>query len=227
MANSTFIANRIEKIYRRRATVVFPPVDIRSFTPSGEQAHDYYLAVGQFVPYKRIDLAVEVLSRMNKKLVVVGSGIEEQRLHKLAGPSIEFRKSVSDVGLAVLYQNCRALIFPGEEDFGIVPLEAMASGRPVIAYGSGGALDTVIDGVTGIMFQEQTHESLSEAIERFEELESEFKVAAIRRHAEQFSQDAFATRFESVLAEFRTSFDQGRMRQRPNRKLSLEPVVSG
>ena len=167
MANSTFIANRIEKIYRRRATVVFPPVDIRSFTPSGEQAHDYYLAVGQFVPYKRIDLAVEVLSRMNKKLVVVGSGIEEQRLHKLAGPSIEFRKSVSDVGLAVLYQNCRALIFPGEED------------------------------------------------------------SAIRRHAEQFSQDAFATRFESVLAEFRTSFDQGRMRQRPNRKLSLEPVVSG
>ena len=206
IANSSFIAQRIQKIYRRTARVVFPPVDINAFMPTPQPRDDYYLAVGQFVPYKRMDLAVEALTRMGKRLVVVGSGSEEGRLRQIAGDTVTFRQGLSDAALAELYQNCSALIFSGEEDFGIIPLEAMACGRPVVAYGAGGALDTVLDGHTGILFAHQTVQHLTDAIARFEAMKDRFDPATIRRHAETFSGEVFAKEFALVIDELQRNF---------------------
>ena len=191
IANSSFIARRIAKVYRRESTVIFPPVDLEAFSVAAQPSRDFYFYIGQLVPYKRVDLAVAACTRLGRRLVVVGTGSEAARLRAMAGPTVEFRGWASAEDLGACYQNCRGLLFPGEEDFGIVPLEAMASGRPVIAYGSGGALDTVVDGVTGVFFDEQSVDDLAAAITRFEAMEECFDPQAIRQHARGFGRDIF------------------------------------
>ncbi|VVC55695.1 putative glycosyltransferase [Beijerinckiaceae bacterium RH AL1] len=199
IANSSFIARRIAKAYRREAEVVFPPVSLDAFEIAAEPTRDFYFYIGQLVPYKRVDLAVAACTKLGRKLVVVGAGSEDARLKAMAGPTIEFRGWASHEELAGYYKNCRALLFPGEEDFGIVPLEAMASGRPVIAFGSGGALDTVVEGVTGTFFRRQSEDALVAAIERFESIEGNFEPQEIRRHARGFGRDVFRRRLKAAI----------------------------
>lgn len=199
VANSHFIAQRIHRVYRREAVVIHPPVDVDRFTVGGER-DDYYLVFGQLIRYKRADLAVEAFNRLGKRLVVIGEGALADELRRQAGPNIEFLGRQPDAVVSGYLQRCRALIFPGEEDFGIVPLEAMACGRPVIAYGRGGALDYVLPGVTGRFFHEQTAEALAEAVLAFEAEESLFEPAAIRRHAEGFSAERFRREMEGFVS---------------------------
>ena len=208
VANSTAIQRRIAKTYRRKSDVVYPPVAVEAFSPSAS-AEDYFLCCGQLVRYKRVDLAIEVFNRLGKPLIVVGEGEEYHRLKKLAGPTVRFLGHQPLADLRRLYANCRALIFPGEEDFGIVPVEAMASGRPVIAYNRGGIRDTVIDGRNGILFAEQTVECLQQAVARFELEANQFNPGQIASDAARFSAARFRTEmFQLInrkLDEFRVS----------------------
>jgi glycosyltransferase involved in cell wall biosynthesis len=180
--------------------VIHPPVAIEKFSVSAAPG-EYYLCAGQLVRYKRFDLAIEAFARSGKRLVVAGMGEEAARLRKMAAPNIEFLGRQSDSDLRAVMQGCRALIFPGEEDFGIVPVEAMACGRPVIAYGVGGARETVFDGVTGLFFYEQTVDALNEAVARFEKQESGFRADEIRKHASLFREAAFKQSFANLIAE--------------------------
>lgn len=166
LAISETVRRRIKRCYGREAPVVFPPVDTAFFTPDPAGLSDYYLAVARAVPYKRLDLAVEVFNHRSERLFIVGEGPLLPRLKRSARQNIEFIGSVTDSELRTLYQNCKALVFPAEEDFGLVPVEAMACGRPVVAYGIGGAAETVVDGVTGVLFPEQTHQWLDAALDR-------------------------------------------------------------
>lgn len=189
IAISQEVSNRIQRHYRRDSEVVYPPVDLERFAPAAVEPEDYYLVVSRLVGYKRVDLAIEAATRLRRRLLVVGDGPERRRLEKLAGPTVEFLGRRSDDELVDLYARSRGFIFPGFEDFGIAPVEAQASGRPVIAYGRGGATETVVDGVTGVFFREQTVTSLVEAIIRFERMSLE--PAACRRNAERFDQEIF------------------------------------
>src|SRR5438309_8907143 len=161
IANSPVVAERIRKYYRRDAVVIPPPVDASrfSFDPTA-QPEDYFLIVSRLIPYKRIDLAIEACNKLQLPLIIIGGGRDLERLKKMAGPTIRFLGRLSDEEVLYYYAHCRALLFPGEEDFGITPLEAQASGRPVIAYGAGGVLASVVDGITGAFFHEPTVESL-------------------------------------------------------------------
>jgi glycosyltransferase involved in cell wall biosynthesis len=200
IANSSFVGSRIWKYYRRSSEVIYPPVDLNSFEiGNGEGA--YYLAFGQLVRYKRFDLAVESFNRLRLPLVIAGVGEEEKRLRSLAGDTVKFLGKQSAVELKELLRRCKALIFPGQEDFGIVPLEAMASGRPVIAYGAGGALETVVDGKTGLLFREQNSASLEEAVLQFEATYSHFVSQDLRSHAETFGKDVFLSKFRKITDE--------------------------
>ena len=200
LANSEFVARRIHKHYRRDAEVIHPPVDTAAYEPAGSTG-DYYLMVGQLVPYKRADLAVRAFTRAGKPLRVIGDGEQLASLRRMAGPTVEVIGRQPASVIRESYARCRALVFPGEEDFGIVPVEAMASGRPVIAYGRGGALETVVDGRTGLFFDEQTEESLLAAVERFEQVEDAFDPAEIRRHAGAFDREVFKERFKARVDE--------------------------
>lgn len=195
IANSHTTRRRVEKFYRREAHVIHSPIDASLFEPSNMQA-DYFLVVSRLAPYKRIDLAVQAAARLNKPLKIVGTGSDEARLRKIAGPRTEFLGRVSDAELRSLYSHCQALIFPGEEDFGLTPLEAMASGRPVIAYRAGGALETVIEGQTGLFFDSQEPESLAQVMRDFDPYK--FHTNELREWAEEFDK----TRFERKLLDF-------------------------
>jgi len=191
IANSHNVAERISRIYHRTSDVIYPPVSTDMFTVS-EKDDGYYLIVSALVPYKRVDLAIEAFNNYGDKLLVVGSGPEREKLEKRANKNIEFLGWQSDENLAHLYAGCRALIFPGVEDFGIVPLEAMASGKPVVAYGEGGALETVVaDGVspTGVFFYESTVDALIRSVQSLSKLK--FDPYAIHRHAEKFDREVF------------------------------------
>lgn len=199
IANSPVVADRIQKYYRREAVVIPPPVDAGRFLfePAaqpllGRDKSSPFLIVSRFMPYKRIDLAIEACNRLQLPLVIIGSGRDEQRLKKLAGPTIRFMGRLSDEEVLRYYARCRALILPGEEDFGITPLEAQASGRPVIAYGAGGALASVIDGVTGTFFDEQTVDCLATTLAAFDE--TRFDTQTIRNHALEFDKPRFHRR---------------------------------
>jgi glycosyltransferase involved in cell wall biosynthesis len=198
VANSHEVARRIGKHYRRQADVIHPPVDVERFAPNGLPAEDIYLVVSRLVPYKRVDLAIEACNRLGRRLLVVGEGPERKRLVKMAGPTIEFLGQQDDATLADLYARCRALIFPGLEDFGIVPVEVQAAGRPVVAYGRGGAAETVIDGVTGVLLEEQTVEEVTRGIRSIEA--RGFDPNACRRNAERFGAHAFRAGLGEILA---------------------------
>lgn len=195
VANSHTVRGRIRKYYRRDATVIPPPVDVDRFVATSRR-ESFYLVVGQLTRYKRVDIAIEAFNRLGKPLVVIGGGEEFRRLKKQAAGNVRLLGRQPSEVLRDHYERCRALVFPGEEDFGIVPIEAMAAGCPVIAYGKGGASETVIDGSTGILFPTQTAEALTAAVRRFEEVEHTFSSEAIARHASQFSRDHFR---ESIM----------------------------
>jgi glycosyltransferase involved in cell wall biosynthesis len=214
LANSRNVAAKIQKLYGRQATIIHPPVDLEKFHVGGAQ-EPYYLIVSALVPYKRIDIAVRAFNEMRLPLKVVGEGPLRKRLERSAGPNIEFLGWVDEAVLAALYGSCQALIFPGEEDFGIVPLEAQACGRPVIAYGKGGVLDTVIpvqanaenvSSASGVFFSEQTPAHLIEAVEVYRKLQGRFNPEKIRDNAAQFS----AQRFRDQMLEY----IQARLRER-------------
>jgi glycosyltransferase involved in cell wall biosynthesis len=192
LTSSHEVAARIRKHYGREAEVIPPPVDVEQFRPNGKPPEDFYLVVSRLVGYKRVDLAVEAANRSRRRLVVVGEGPERRRLQALAGPTAEFTGRLEDEEVAGLYSRCRALLFPGHEDFGITPVEAQAAGRPVVAYGRGGACETVVDGVTGVLFPAQTVEGLLAAIDRLEA--SAPDPVACRRNAERFSAAHFRER---------------------------------
>ncbi len=201
LADSQHVANRIRKYYRRDADVVYPPVAVDDFQPVAKpELDDYYLWCGELVRYKRPDIAIQTFCENGKKLIVIGDGEEKKRLEKIATPNITFLgRSDFDV-LKYHMARCKALIFPGEEDFGIVPLEVQASGRPVIAFAKGGALETVIDGQTGILFDESTVHSLQGAIETFESSGlSDFCGESCVNNAAQFSEQHFMNGIAKAL----------------------------
>ena len=191
VAISDNVANRIKRFYGRDSEVVYPPVDTVRCTPApdGRPSAEYDLMVSALVPYKRVDLAVELYTKKGWNLKVVGSGGCYDKLRAMAGPTVEITGHLTDDEILSLYRNCRLLVFPGEEDYGIVPLEAQACGRPVVAYAQGGALETVAAGVSGVFFSEQTTDSLEDAIIRCSQ--TDFDTAAIRRHAEKFGPEQF------------------------------------
>jgi glycosyltransferase involved in cell wall biosynthesis len=195
VANSANTATRIMKHYRRDSVVLHPPIDTDRFTPGG-RVGDYYLVAARNVPYKRIDLAIAATEALGRRLVIVGDGTD-----RLAtpNPQITFLGKVSDAKLLALMREARALLFPQYEDFGMTALEMNACGRPVIAYARGGALETIDDGVSGVVFAEQTVDSLVRAIERFERLS--FDSATIRRHAERFSKHRFIAHIRQIVGE--------------------------
>jgi glycosyltransferase involved in cell wall biosynthesis len=207
IANSPVVAERIRKYYRRESVVIPPPVEAHRFPfDSTTQPDDYFLILSRLIPYKRVDLAIEACNRLNLPLVVIGDGRDKDRLKQLAGPTIRFMGHLSDEEVIHYYTHCRGFIFPGEEDFGITPLEAQASGRPVIAYGAGGALTSVVDGITGVFFPEQTVESLATVLASFDE--RVFHPLVIRNHALEFDMPLFHRRIlqfiEAKLSEGKT-----------------------
>lgn len=198
VANSEHVARRIAKHYKREAEIIYPPVSTGSFSVSDETG-DYYLYAGQLVGYKRPDLAVDAFTQLGKPLVVIGEGQEMPMLKKKAGPNIRFLGRQPDEVMKDYFARCRALIFPGEEDFGIIPVEVQAAGRPVIAYACGGALETVLPGKTGLFFKEQTVESLLQAVAAFEETESEMAPENIRQHSLVFDHSRFLEQMKEFI----------------------------
>lgn len=209
VANSSVVARRIAKYYRRESEIIFPPVETDRFA-LGAGAGDYYVLVARFAPYKRIDLAVEAFTRMGRRLKVAGGGRQMKALQRGAGPTVEFLGRVDDETRNRLYGEARGYIMPGEEDFGIAPVEANAAGCPVIAYAAGGALDSQIDGVTGILFPEQTVDSLCEAVQRAEC--TPWNRAAIQAHARGFDTEVFRARLANCIDRALETADRPRLR---------------
>ena len=200
VANSSNVRNRIWKTYRRESDVVHPPVDIASFhcLPS----NGYYLVVSELVAYKRIDLVVRAFSGCGRKLIVAGDGPEYGRLRAAASPNVEFAGRVPEAQLRDLFASARAFVMPGEEDFGITPVEALASGKPVIAFGRGGALETVPE-FGGVLFNEPTEAALMDAVRRLEEMEPDIRPMELRAWTERFSEAEFARRMSPILLDTR------------------------
>src|SRR5258708_6996415 len=213
IANSSYVARRIHKYYRRRSAIIHPPIDTSQSYLA--RSHDeYYLAVGRLVPYKRTDVLIGACKKLGRKLVIVGDGPEMERLKKLAGKNVEFVGEATDQQLRDIYARCRALLFAADEDFGMVPLEAQSYGRPVIAYGKGGSLETVVGAdsstvrqranngelITGIFFEKQSADSLADAMLAFESSEDLFAPEDIQSHAFRFDTSVFIERLNNHLA---------------------------
>ncbi len=243
VAISHYVADRIRRYYGREATVIYPPVETARFHIA-ERTDDYYLVAGALAPYKRVDLAIEAFNRLQRHLVIVGEGQEGGRLRRIAGPTIEFLGWRSDREVADLLSRCRALIFPGEEDFGILPVEAMACGRPVIAYGKGGVTETVMPlncsmfntqrselknslnleprtlnlepgTPTGVFFYEQTVEALMQAIDLFERSADQFDPEALRAYSLSFDRSIFEKQIATFIDERFEDWNRGGRRRRP------------
>jgi glycosyltransferase involved in cell wall biosynthesis len=195
IANSTYVNSRIKKFYRRKSQVIFPPVETSLYSISKRQVGDFYLIVAQLVGYKNTRLAIEAFNENSKKLIIIGTGPEYVSLNKIAKKNIVFLGNQSFESIKTHFSICKALIFPGLEDFGMVPVEAMASGRPVIAFAKGGALDTIVEGKTGVFFNEPTVSSLNNAIMKFENCINEFVPSKIREHALKFDTSVFKKQF--------------------------------
>lgn len=198
LANSRHVQKRISKYYRQDSDVVYPPVDIDRFSVS-DRHEDYFLIVSQLSPYKRVDLAVSLFNKIGKRLIVIGTGPQEEYLRRLAGPNVEILGYRSDSEVAAYMQYCRALIFPGEEDFGIVPVEAMACGRPVLAYGVGGALETVIPGETGELFFDLSVSAMEAGLVKLLMHEHKYDPNRLRKHAEGFSRAIFEKKIRECV----------------------------
>lgn len=198
VANSHEVERRIRKYYRRNAAVICPPVETDRFKVTGKD-EGHFVIISRLLAYKRLDIAIEAANKLRVPLKIIGTGRDEERLKAMAGPTVEFTGRLSDEQVVDCLQRSRGLIFPGREDFGIVPLEAMACGKPVVAYGRGGALDSVIDGETGILFDEQTPDALAKAIKSL--VPDEFDPQFIRRHAESFDVSMFRLRMRTFIQE--------------------------
>lgn len=200
-ANSKHVARRIWKTYRRRARVIYPPVDTEAFT-LWEDKEDFYLAMSRLVEYKRVDLVVEAFSEMpGKELIVIGEGPEYARLKRTAGPNVTLLGRQPDEAVQYYMQRAQALVFAGEEDFGIVPVEAQACGTPVVAYAKGGVLESVLPGETGLFFDDQSVEALKASVHQFAANREQFVPERIRQHAEQFSEGRFRRELSDLVAE--------------------------
>ena len=199
LANSKHIAKRIKKIYNRDADVIYPPVDVDNFSISSSK-DNYYMTAARFVPYKKVDLIVEAFSKMpDKKLIVVGSGPDKEKIKSLAGKNIEFTGYLSSDKLNEYMGKAKAFLFAAEEDFGITIVEAQACGTPVIAYKTGGASEIVVDSQTGILFDKQTTDSIVEAVNKFEKKFDKFNPDVIRKHSEQFSRKNFEASISNYI----------------------------
>jgi len=197
VANSHNVQNRIRRCYGLESTVINPPVETARFSCS-DVDDGFFLIVSRLLGYKRIDLAIQALSKAGRRLVILGEGPHLSHLREMAGPGVEFHGRLPDAAMCDFYSRCRALILPGEEDFGITPVEAMACGKPVIAFGKGGALETVVDGRTGVFFREQNVDALLDAVERCEA--TAWDSPAIRAHAETFSRESFLEKMTQTFA---------------------------
>ncbi len=199
LSNATTVQRRVKKYWNQPSEVVYPPVRTHLFSAQ-KNNEDYFLIVSALSPYKNIDLAVRVFSALPKhRLVIIGSGSEQKYLESIAGENIEFLGRKSDEVVTQYLQNCRGLLFPGEDDFGIVPVEAMACGKPVIALGKGGATETVIDSKTGVLFGEPNEKSLERALIKFFKIEKSFDAKKIRKHADTFSQEHFKKEIKKYI----------------------------
>ncbi len=200
VGNSHFVAQRINKYYRRYADVVHPPVDVDLFrsTPKPEP---YFLWVGQLVPYKECAVAIRAFNKLKLPLLVIGHGSEEKKLKRMAAPNISFISSLPLNELRQAYANAQALIFTATEDFGIVPVEAQASGRPVIAYAAGGAMETIIDGETGLLFDERSEDALVEAVELFLKWKAHFDPRKAINHVQQYRPEVFDRKFSALVTK--------------------------
>lgn len=196
IANSENVAKRIWKHYRRESVVIHPPVRCNLFNV-GDIDEDYFLIVSRLQEYKRIDIAIEACNKLNIPLIIIGDGPDRERLEKLAGSTVKFLGRQSDETIKEYYSKCKAFLFTGEEDFGITPLEAMASGRPVIAYRKGGALETVVENVTGVFFDKQDPDDLVNSINIFND--TKFDKAVIRKHAETFDEEIFKNKIQNYV----------------------------
>ncbi|MGG4105614.1 glycosyltransferase [Paenibacillus lautus] len=197
IAISTIVKERIKQCYGVNAPIIFPPVEVSRFSVKEGEPEDYFLVVSRLVSYKKIDLAIEACTQSGKRLIVIGDGPDRPRLEQLAGDTITFLGRRSDEDVVRYMQNCKALIFPGIEDFGITPLEVNACGRPIIAYYGGGALDTIVAEQTGLYFEQQSIDSLVKTINRFDQYD--WDPQYIRQHAEQFSEHIFIERMQSII----------------------------
>lgn len=200
LVDSAFVGARVKKFYRRESTVLYPPIEIDEFRISNEH-EGFYLIVGALVRYKKADLAVRAFNQLGLPLVVIGDGELYAEIKSIARPNVQVLGRQSRATILDHYRRCRALLFPGVEDFGIVPLEAMATGKPVLAFAKGGALETVVDGVTGLYFHEQTEAGLIGAVNRVEHGEVTFDPAAIRAHAARFDIEHFNARLLCFIRE--------------------------
>ncbi len=209
IAISSDIQQRIKTYYNRDSVIIFPPVDTTRFQPVPDnQVEDYYLIVSRLIPYKRIDLAVQAATRLGVKLKIGGKGRDMERLKAMAGPTVEFLGYVPDDALPGLMARCKAFLFPGLEDFGITPVQAQAAGRPVIAYGGGGALDTVIPVKTGVLFDDMTVDSLLRVMQAFDA--SGYNPTVIREHALQFDTQVFRQRMMDFVDNAWATFQAGK-----------------
>jgi glycosyltransferase involved in cell wall biosynthesis len=214
VAISRWVAQRVWRCYRRQAEVIYPPVDVDRFRP-GDRREDYYVTVGRLVPYKRVDLLVAAFARLGRRLLIVGDGPERRHLERGAGESIRFLGWLPDEEVAAILGTARAFVFAAEEEFGIAPVEAQAAGCPVIAYGRGGARETVIEGETGIFFDEPSADSLAAAVERFEANAAAFDAARVRRNAERFGRQRFEAGFRRMVDARWEAHRQGVPEDRP------------
>lgn len=211
IANSKNVAKRIEKIYQKKADVIYPPVDCAYFKSEKTSNQEFYVTAARLVPYKRIDLIVKAFAQLkNKKLVVIGEGPELNALKSLATKNIEFTGYVTREELKRYFHLGKAFIYMAYEDFGIFPVEAQAAGLPIIAYGKGGILETVLENKTGIFFSEQTPESLIQAVNIFEQSENSFDKVVIEAHSQKFSQDVFAKNFSKFVQDKYEIFSEGK-----------------
>jgi glycosyltransferase involved in cell wall biosynthesis len=211
LANSRYVARRIAKLYRRPAQVLYPPVSVERYRWNLPR-EDFFVAASRFAPYKRMDLVVEAFTRLKRPLVVIGDGPELERSRSLAGPNVRLIGHQPDEVVADHLQRAKALIFAADEDFGIVPVEAQAAGCPVIAYGKGGARETVVGwpapNATGVFFDAQTPEALEAAVRLYEDHEAALLPEACRRNAERFARERFASEFRSIVSELWESFQR-------------------
>lgn len=208
IANSNYIAKRIKKIYAKEAAVIYPPVDVDKFQLCVKK-EDYYLTASRMVPYKKIDLIVEAFSKTDKKLVVIGTGPDMEKIKNKAGKNIELLGYQSDDVLIDMMQKAKAFVFAAEEDFGITPVEAQACGTPVICLGKGGTKETVVNGVTGVHFENQNIQDLMQAVEYFEKNESQFEPVKIRDNALKFGRERFEKEIKSFVNEKYEKFKTG------------------